>query len=129
VTRVEKIAKVEETMLGVEDHGILTATLHVTYGGSGQGIGGYALDNPDPDMGDSADTRRIGTAYGMEWIARCIRACGVDRWERIKGRTIIVLFESERFGARPIGIAPLPTEPGAPFIFADLTREFYPELA
>lgn len=41
-----KNAKITHTMLGTEDHGIFTFMLHVDYDGSGQGIGGYALDEP-----------------------------------------------------------------------------------
>jgi hypothetical protein len=117
-----KIAKVESTMLGYEDHGILTAMLHVSYGGSGQGVGGYGLDGYDETL-----KRRVGVAFGMEWVARVIRACGVRSWEDVKGRTIHVLTDGDSFFAQVIGIENLPTEPGERFVFADLTSEFYPE--
>ena len=118
----ERIAKIENASLGREDHGILTAFLHVSYGGSGQGIGGYCLDEPIRDA-DGKFVGRRGTAYGMEWIKRCIDACGVDTWEQIKGRTILVYFDSDEWSARPIGIGPLPTERGKPFMFATLKDE------
>jgi len=122
VETVEKIAKIESTMLGREDHGIWTLMLQVTYGGSGQGIGGYSLDEPLRDENDKF-IRRAGTAYGMEWIIQVTQACGVDSWEKVKGRTILVYFEDESFFSKPIGIGPLPTEPGKKFIFADLRSE------
>lgn len=122
---IRVIAKVESTMLGLEDHGILSAMLFVTYGGgSGQGIGGYCLDEPIHDPETDRFLRRRGTAYGMEWVARCLKACGVASWEKIAGRTIMVLKEDDSWGARVLGIGPLPTERGYDFLFSDLAEEF-----
>jgi hypothetical protein len=112
----EVIAKIESTFLGIEDHGIFTAFLHVTYGSGGQGIGGYAMDEYDGE-------NRVGTAYGMEWIRRVLLACGVDSWEKLSGRTVYLLKtpEQDRIGSTgAIGIRPLPTEPGREFIFDDI---------
>jgi hypothetical protein len=109
----KEIARVERVTLGYEDHGIFTCMLTLNYGLSGQGAGGYALDRP-------GDDGRVGTAYGMEFIIRVMRACGVDEWSQIKGRTIMALRESDRYNARIVGLAPLPTEPGEPFIFDEL---------
>jgi hypothetical protein len=97
-----EIAKIERTFLGYEDHGILTAYLHVTYGGAGQGIGGY-------------DLRPGNGAVAARWIDWTLKACGVRSWEDLKGRTIYVLT-SER---RVVGIEPLPTEPGERFMFTE----------
>lgn len=122
-----KIAKIERAFLGIEDHGILTATLLMDYGGVSQSIGGYALDEPIRDSADNFLGRR-GTAFGMEWIARVIRACGVSSWEEVQGRTVHVLCDGAgEWTARPIGIAPLPTEKGEAFIFDDLAAEHFPQ--
>lgn len=117
-----KIAKITSTSLGYEDHGIFTAQVMVTYGGSGQGIGGYCLDEPYSDAEGKFKGRR-GTAYGMEWIIRFMRACGVDTWERVNGRTILVYTKDDSWGALPIGVGPLPTEPGELFLYDDLKVE------
>jgi hypothetical protein len=117
----QHIAKIESTNLGYEDHAILTAMLFVDYGGSGQGVGGYSLDEPIRD-GDRFVGRR-GTDFGMEFVARIIRACGVDTWEKVKGRTIYVLKDGDGWDARPVGIENLPTERGERFLFADLVAE------
>lgn len=95
-----EIAKIERTHLGFEDHDILTGFLHVTYGGASQGIGGYA----------------IATVAGP-YIQRTLQACGVRSWEKLVGRTIYVLTNENR---RVVGIEPLPTEPGKPFLFAEV---------
>ncbi len=76
-------AVIESTMLGLEDHGIMTCFLYLNYGGSCQGFGGYALDiwNKEAD-------RRIGTAYGAEFIARVLATVGVEKWEDLAGKHI-----------------------------------------
>jgi hypothetical protein len=111
---VEVIAKIESTSLGTEDHGIFTCWLHVNYGGSGQGIGGYSLDGPSGD-----GYGRVGSAEGMNFIMRLMDACGVDDWKKLPGRTVYVLKDSDKWGADVLGIRPLPAEPGKEFIFAD----------
>lgn len=111
------IAKVEDTFLGYEGHGILTASLVLSYGDcSHQATPQFGFDSWNED-----ERRRIGTAYGCEFIARLIRACGVDSWEKVKGRTIFAL-KTDEFGLIK-GIQNLPTEPGERFVFDDLKVE------
>lgn len=119
-----KIAKVKSTRMGVEDHGIFTTYLTLDYGGAGQGAGGYGLDTPISDPETDEFLGRYGSAYGCEWIKRTIKACGVDAWEDIPGRTIISLTDNDGLlGGLIRGIAPLPTEPGEPFYFEALRDE------
>lgn len=85
-----KNAVIESTSLGGYDGGtsVMTCWLHLSYGGSGQGFGGYGLDEP---YGDRAGIRnRRGTAYGMEFITRIIATVGVDKWEDLPGKHIRV---------------------------------------
>ena len=123
-----RLAKIESTDLAFHNGSILTAYLHVNYGGGlAQGIGGYSLDRYD-----RATQRRIGTAYGCEFIRRILLACGVERWEDLPGRTIYVIQTEEqtRLGAAgALGIAPLATEPGEEFLFDDLSVMAESELA
>lgn len=77
-----KNAKIERTMLGVEDHGILTCMLTLNYGGSTQGFGGFSLDRYTGERGEG---HREGTAYGMEFIRRILETVGVGRWEELPG--------------------------------------------
>jgi len=79
-----KNAVIEETMLGTEDHGLMTAFIHLDYGGAGQSFGGYGFDEPIKDE-DGKFLRRVGTAYGCEFIRRVLETLGVDRWEDLKG--------------------------------------------
>lgn len=121
---VKQIGKITRTSLGYEDHGILTAYITFDFGGSGQSFGGYGLDEPlweHPDANglDRGEfLGRRGVAWGMEFVARVIKACGVDSWEKLPGRTVFVLREKE-YGPI-VGIEPLPTEQGKRFLVADL---------
>jgi len=100
-----EIAKIERTHLGYEDHGILTGGLQVNYGGgAGQFVGGYS----------------IVTVAGP-YIERTLKACGVDSWEKLCGRTIYVLTNAD---GRVVGIENLSTEPGEQFLFSDVFREY-----
>lgn len=99
-----EIAKIERTFLGFEDRRILTGYLHVSYGTAGQGVGGYGIE----------------TLAGP-YLAATLKACGVDSWEQLKGRTVYVL--SDPTTRRLVGIEPLPTEPGERFLFADVFGE------
>jgi hypothetical protein len=106
-----EIGKVRRTMLGYEAHGILTAYLDIDFGSASQSVGGYSLDSYD-----DVRKQRIGHAACGVFVAGILRACGVDAWEKVQGRTILVL----RKGNRPVGIDPLPTEPGERFLFDEL---------
>ena len=81
MNREIKNAEIESTMLGYEDHGILTCFLHLNYGGSGQGFGGYGLDAYDK----ASDTRK-GTAYGIAFIRHILDVLEVSTWEELKGK-------------------------------------------
>lgn len=119
--RVKVVAKIRKAFLGWEDHGIFTAWVDVNYGGTGQGVGFYSLD--EPYEFDTQKGRR-GTAYGLEWVMRFMRACGVREWNDLVGRTVYIVKEDEGWNSKVIGIEPLPTEEGEPFYFDNLTTEY-----
>jgi hypothetical protein len=78
-------AKITCTMLGYEDHGILTCYLYLDYGGGGQGFGGYAFDEWIDNAG-----ARIGSPYGIEFIANVLKVTDVEKWEDLPGKFIRV---------------------------------------
>ena len=87
-----EVMTVGSTRLGWEDHGILTASIDCrsSYGGvGGVGVGGYALDAP-LKRGESG-TERVGTAYGLDHVMQLMRVVGVEKWEDMPGRRVIVL--------------------------------------
>ena len=46
-----------------------------------------------------------------------LKACGVDQWEKLPGRTVYALIDKQAFVR---GLAPLPTEPGTEFHVDDI---------
>lgn len=58
----------------IDDHGLLTCWLDLRYGGSGQGFGGYALDN----------------ITGARFIRRILDTVGVTKWRDLAGKAIRV---------------------------------------
>jgi hypothetical protein len=62
-------AKITSTFLGNEDHGIPTFFLHLDYGGSAQGFGGYDL-----------------RFFGYSILAEIMKTVGVESWEKLPGK-------------------------------------------
>ena len=76
-------AKITSTMLGREDHGILTFMVFVEFGCSGCGIGGYAIDQYDRGTG-----KRVFSGNGLEAISKILETVGVDKWEDLPNKYI-----------------------------------------
>lgn len=69
-----KNAIIKSTMLGREDHGIMTFMIRIRFDGCVTcGVGGYALD---------------GYTKSMEAISKILDVVGVDRWEDLPGKYI-----------------------------------------
>lgn len=100
---IEKIAKIESTTLGYEDHGIPSFMLNMSFGTNNQGFGNRDL-----------------RSWGTDILFAIMDACGVRSWEEVKGRTVLALYDEG--GYFPIGIKPLPTERGTGFIIVDDKR-------
>jgi len=80
-----KNATIRSTMLGIEDHEIMTAYLQLDYGGSGQGFGGYGFSSFNKDT-----NKMIPNKYGTQFIMRVLEVVGVKKWEDLKGKHIRV---------------------------------------
>ena len=81
-----KNAKITGTMLGTEDHGVMSFWIHLDYGDSGsQGAGGYVLDEYDKALDKRVATRICGAV-----VAEVLRVVGVESWEQLKGKYIRV---------------------------------------
>lgn len=78
-----KNAKIQSTDLGPVSHGCMQFWINLDYGSSGQGFGGFILDNYD----ESKD-KRVGTAYGLMAIMEVLRVVGVDKWEDLVGKSV-----------------------------------------
>lgn len=80
-----KNARIESVRLTIEDHGCLSAWIHLDYGGGGQGFGGYALDRYD-----RIEKNRVGTAWGCEYVRRILEVLEIPTWEKLPGSLIRV---------------------------------------
>lgn len=88
-----KNAKIESTMLGREDHGIMTFMLYINFNsGDSCGVGGYVLDEYDP-----VHNTRIFKAKSMEVISKILDVVGVNSWEELPGKYI--RFEDDGWGS------------------------------
>jgi hypothetical protein len=90
MTKEIKNAIVENTTLDMGDRGLLTAWLQLDYGdGKHQGFGGYVLYLPK-----DYDHHTIKGDHAGHFIFRCMQIAGVEDWDKIKGKSIRVKFES-----------------------------------
>lgn len=89
-------AKIISTMLGYEDHGIMTCFLYLRQGASGQGFGGYGLDGPY----DKVLKERLPNKLCGFWIKRILETVGITKWENLPGNHIRVI--GVKFGNDPI---------------------------
>lgn len=88
-----KNAKIQSTMLGREDHGIMTFMIFIESNNSFFcGIGGYCLDEFD-----STTKTRVFRAESMEVISKILEVVGVDKWEELPGKYI--RFEDNGWGS------------------------------
>lgn len=118
-----QVARIESTRLGTEDHGILTAYLHVKGDGWGVGVGGYGLDEPYHDE-DGKFLGRRPTAYGLDHIVQMARTVGASSWEALPGKDVLILNESQStWGSTPVGIAHISDESRV-LIFKDHAAEW-----
>ena len=82
-----KNAKISSTMLGREDHGIMTFMIYIDGYGFRCGIGGYCLD----EFSSSTQTR-VFRAESMEAISKILEVVGVDKWEDLPGKYIRIEY-------------------------------------
>lgn len=76
-------AKITSTMLGREDHGIMTFMIFIEFGACCCGVGGYALDGHDRET-----KTRVFSAKSMEVVSKILEVVGVDTWEKLPNKYI-----------------------------------------
>ena len=87
-----KNAKISSTMLGREEHGIMTFIIYIDTCDFACDIGRYCLDEFN-----SATQTRVFRAESMEVISKILEVVGVDKWEDLPGKYI--RFEDNGFGS------------------------------
>ena len=87
-----KNARITSTMLGRDDHGIMTFMIYIDAGDFSCGVGGYCLDEFNP-----ATQTRVFRAKSMKAISEILNVVGVDKWEDLPGKYI--RFEDGGWGS------------------------------
>lgn len=82
-----KNAKISSTMLGREDHGIMTFMVYIDAYDLTCGVGGYCLDEFN-----FATQTRVFRAESMEVISKILEVVGVDKWEDLPGKYIRIEY-------------------------------------
>ncbi len=82
-----KNAIIKRSDLSSDDHGMLTAWIHLDYGGGGQGFGGYALYLPK----DFSHHQLL--SHAGHFIFRVMEVAGVTKWADLPGKTVRVECE------------------------------------
>jgi hypothetical protein len=90
-------AIIESATITDGDRGLLTAWIHLDYGGSGQGFGGLALYLPTSFRHHDPS----GPNYAGHFIWRVMEVAGVSNWADLPGKTVRVKLA--RGAARAIG--------------------------
>lgn len=79
-----KNAKITNTFLGIEDHGIFTFILNFDYGSMNQGSPSYSLDKSD------SDGNIIGYGAGIKAIRKILETLDLYQWENLKDSLVRV---------------------------------------
>ena len=87
-----KNARITSTMLGREDHGIMTFMIYIDAGNFSCGVGGFCLDEFNMDS-----QTRVFRAKSMKAVSEILNVVGVDKWEDLPGKYI--RFEDDGWGS------------------------------
>lgn len=90
-----KNAIIKSATITADDHGCLSAWVHLDYGGSGQGFGGHVLYLPK-----SYSHHELKSVAG-HFIWRVMEVAGVSKWGDLPGKTVRV--KQEHTKAHAIG--------------------------
>lgn len=88
-----KNAVIDSVTLSKADRDLLDSWVHLDYGDSGQGFGGYALYLPKSYSNHSL------LSHAGHFIYRVMQVAGVDDWDKLAGKTVRARIEDGRITA------------------------------
>lgn len=86
-------AIIESVSITSADHGLLSAWVHVRFGGGGQGFGGYCLYLPK-----SFTHHKLESCAG-HFIWRVMEIAGVEEWAKCAGKAIRIKHSHSKIQA------------------------------
>lgn len=89
---------IESVSAGIEDHGVPTVWVHVSFSGSGQGFGGVVLGKDENDP------------LFKSFVADLCATFGVEKLEDLKGRKCCALRCFDEWGAQIEGLESADTD-------------------
>jgi hypothetical protein len=75
------------------DHDVLSAWLHLSYGGTGQSFGGYTLYLPK-----NFKNYQHSPNFAGHFIYRVLQVAGVEEWSKLEGKAIRVKLDTDNLG-------------------------------
>ena len=122
MTKLKELGKVTSVSLGTQDHGVLTLWLNIDFGGSGQGFGGFTMDDKsdEEEYGD-----RIGHACGTDFILRLLRLFDVHSLEEIVGKPVYAIRDKEGLAGTIIGLETPKFDGGRKFLVEDWKNKWF----
>lgn len=88
-----KNAIITAATIGIERGFMLDSWLHLDYGNSGRGFGGFCLHTLPKD-GELYDADKTIPVAG-HWIMKVLQIAGVESWSDLSGKTIRVKIDGE----------------------------------
>ena len=89
-------ARITDTFLGINDHGIFTFSINIEMAGGTCQIGNYS-------HGYTENGRVHYDEENLEAICRVLEVVGVDSWEQLKGQYIRVEYNGHGAGIHTMG--------------------------
>lgn len=78
---VTRNARIKDTFLGIEDHGIFTAVVYLEGDGWGQGFGTYCFGSKETSTPEQNHNLSL-------FITEVLRIAGVESWEELPGKMV-----------------------------------------
>lgn len=115
----KELGKVDAVDLFIEDHGLLTLSVSLDFGGRFQSFGGFCLDTYNEKT-----EKREGSAAGTDFILSILHLFGVTRLSEAVGKPVYALREGD--GTLITGLETPEFDGGRIFKAVDWQNKWFP---